>query len=191
MNFFPFLANFSSQFGLARGTAIALHVGHRKSIDFDLFSTTSFNNLDLERKILSRKQIEQVLVNQEGEYTLVVDGVKVTFLYYPFNIEFKESFSSLPVADLLTLSALKAYALGRRPKWKDYVDLYFIFKYHSIEQVINQAQEIFQDNFNEKIFKAQLAYFEDIDYSEEIDYLPGQETEQEKIKQELTELSLS
>lgn len=71
---------------------------------------------------------------------------------------------------LLTLAAMKAYALGRRSKWKDYVDLYFLLKgYYQLEDVIRKANEIFGDLFSEKLFRAQLSYFDDVDYTEEAD----------------------
>lgn len=49
---------------------------------------------------------------------------------------------------------MKAFALGRRAKWKDYVDLYFIIKdYHSIDEICTKGKEIFEGEFNEKIFR--------------------------------------
>ncbi len=93
--------------------------------------------------------------------------------------------------DLISLAALKAYALGRRSKWKDYVDLYFIFKNGvSLREVIEKAQDIFGDNFNEKIFKSQLAYFDDIDYSEKVFYSPGLALDDEVIKKQLSDLAV-
>ncbi|MCB6599156.1 hypothetical protein LI118_17050, partial [Erysipelatoclostridium ramosum] len=72
----------------------------------------------------------------------------------------------IKLPDLLTLAAMKAYALGRRAKWKDYVDLYFAMKdYFPISAIVKKAKGIFGAEFNEKIFRAQLAYFKDIDYS--------------------------
>jgi hypothetical protein len=192
LDFLPFLKNFSPAFSLAGGTAIALHLGHRRSIDFDLFSVKEFNNSAVQRKILKNKKIERVFVDHQGEYTILVDGIKLTFLHYPFAVEFKdelESFIKMP--DLLTLAALKAYALGRRSKWKDYVDLYFILENKiNLGKIIKRAEKIFGNNFNEKIFRAQLAYFKDLDYSEEVDYLPGFEIADDKIKKELTRISL-
>lgn len=95
------------------------------------------------------------------------------------------------MADLLTLSAMKAYALGMRAKWKDYVDLYFMMKeFYSIEQIIKEARRIFGDEFNEKIFRAQLAYFKDIDYSEKVIYMKGFETSERIIKKELVNFAL-
>jgi hypothetical protein len=83
--------------------------------------------------------------------------------------------------DLLTLAAMKAFALGRRAKWKDYVDLYFILKFHfAFKEVLTKAKEIFGDEFIEKQFIAQIGYFKGINYDEEISYLiPNPPTEKE------------
>jgi hypothetical protein len=192
LKFLPFLKNFSIAFGLAGGTAVALRIGHRRSIDFDLFSTEEFSNSAVQRKILKKKKIQKVFVDHQGEYTVLVDGIKLTFLYYPFPIKFKDSLDEfIKTPDLPTLAALKAYALGRRSKWKDYVDLYFVMKNKiSLDKIIKQAVKIFGNNFNEKIFRAQLSYFKDLDYSEKIDYLPGFEIGDEEIKKELVKISL-
>jgi hypothetical protein len=184
----PLLNIFSKEFGLIGGTAIALHVGHRRSVDFDLASVNIFDNGKIKQKI---KDINTVIIDEKGEYTIITKNTKLTFLHYPFKIEFKKDFNGIKVADLLTLAALKAYTLGRRTKWKDYVDLYFIFKnYFSLNQVVEKAESIFEKEFNEKIFRAQLGYFEDIDYSEKIEYMPGFEVEEELIKKELLRISI-
>jgi hypothetical protein len=186
----PFLTKFNN-FGLVGGTGIALQIGHRSSIDFDLFSNKEFKNEDIRKTILkSGKKIDHVFVDQKDEYTVLIDGVKVTFLFYPFKIGFFSEFSGIKVADLLTLSALKAYALGRRAKWKDYVDIYFILKIHTMEEIIFKTREIFGNDFNEKIFRSQLSYFDDIDYSERVEYLKGSEVNDEEIKKNLKEQSL-
>lgn len=192
LDFLPFLKNFSKDFGLAGGTAIALHLGHRRSIDFDLFSVKEFNNSAIQKKVLKKKRVQKVFVDHEGEYTVLLDGIKITFLHYPFLINFNDSLDDfIKLPDLLTLAALKAYALGRRSKWKDYVDLYFVTKSGvSLKKIISRAGKIFGNNFNEKIFRVQLAYFKDLDYSEEVDYLPGFEIAANKIKKGLIEISL-
>lgn len=87
---------------------------------------------------------------------------------------------------------MKAFALGRRAKWKDYVDLYFIIKYHySILEISQKAKEIFGDEFIEKQFLAQLGYFKGINYEEEVTYLIPNPPTEEEIQQFLTEVSIS
>jgi len=84
------------------------------------------------------------------------------------------------IPDLLILAAMKAYALGRRSKWKDYVDLYFILRDHySIKEISTKATNIYDQLFSEKLFRAQLSYFEDIDYSEQIEFLVPDISEKE------------
>ena len=70
---------------------------------------------------------------------------------------------------------MKAFALGRRSKWKDYVDLYYILKDHySVNQIAEMSGKIFGQLFSEKLFRAQLSYFDDIDDSEPIEFLVQQ-----------------
>jgi len=93
--------------------------------------------------------------------------------------------------DIFTLAAMKAFALGRRAKWKDYVDLYFILKAnHTVSEITEKGVEIFGNEFNEKIFRTQLAYFKDIDYSEQVIYKEGFSIDDEIIKKALVEFSL-
>ncbi len=188
----PLIGSFSDNFGLVGGTAIALLIGHRESIDFDLFTEKELNNLEITKKIRKQKNIEHVIVDSKEEFTVIVEGVKITFLNYPYTINYSkklEDIISLP--DILTLGAMKAYALGRRAKWKDYVDLYFITKeYGGVKEVIEKAKEIFKNDFNEKIFRAQLSYFEDIDFSEEVIYRENFKIDDEVVKNWLKKISV-
>lgn len=192
-NLLLLLTIFSKDFGLVGGTAIALHVGHRQSIDLDLFSIKPFEN-DKIRDIVKRLgRINQVIRDEKDQYEIILNGVRLTFLFYPFPITFSVDVDkTIKMADLLTLSAMKAYALGRRAKWKDYVDLYFIISdYFSVSDISNKGKQIYGCEFNEKNFRAQLAYHDDIDYSEEVIYLPGFLVKDEDIKEKLIKFSLS
>jgi hypothetical protein len=73
---------------------------------------------------------------------------------------------------LLTLAAMKAFALGRRSKWKDYVDLYFILRdNYSIKEISQEAEKVFSQQFSEKLFRGQLAFHKDIDFSEPVEFM--------------------
>jgi hypothetical protein len=188
----PLVKVFSKNFRLVGGTAIALHIGHRHSIDFDLFSYQPFKNSDLRRKVKSFAEINKIIVNHTGEFTFITNEVKFTFYNYPFNIEYKENFENIiQIPDLLTLAAMKAHALAGRAKWKDYVDLYFILtNFYSLGDISNKALELFGGEFNEKLFRTQLGYFDDVSYVEKVEYLPGFEVPDELIKQKLIDFSL-
>ena len=188
----PLLGKPSRSFGLVGGTAIALQIGHRRSIDFDLFSFKEFKNRDIQKKVESITRIEKVFVNKTGEYTFLSNGVKITFFNYPYKIEYKKNFEGIiKMPDLLTLAAMKAFALGKRAKWKDYVDLYFIMKdFFSLKDICKKSEELFGVQFNEKLFRIQLTYLEDVNYEEEVEFLPGFEVDEKTVKEKLVEFSL-
>jgi len=187
----PLVRKFKREFFLVGGTAIALHIGHRRSIDFDLFKS---NRLALNR-ILNKFSLSNqdyiVTRRVEEQLNLTVNNVKFTFFEYQYPVEINCSFEDIiKLPDLLNLAAMKAFALGRRSKWKDYVDLYYIIKdYHSVEQIIDKSNNIYGQLFSEKLFRAQLCYFDDIDHSEEVEYI-GDHTSDESIREFLIEMAV-
>jgi hypothetical protein len=169
----PLVKQYKREFYLAGGTAVALHIGHRRSVDFDLFKLNNIRHKNILNKIeknsfsylVTRRVTEQLNVN--------IHNVKFTFFEYPFDIKASCEFEDwIKLPSLLDLSSMKAYALGRRSKWKDYIDLYFIIRdNYSLVQIIQNAQSIYGQLFSEKSFRAQISYFKDIDYSEPVEYL--------------------
>lgn len=189
----PLLKQFRNTFGLVGGTALALHLGHRRSIDFDFCTSQPLHISSIRRTIVRFSPIQQVIRDEQEEYTILVQNVRLTFFHYPFPIRFTKRFDeNIRLPNVLTLAAMKAYTLGRRAKWKDYVDIYFVMKQgHSINAVVKEATRLFQSEFSEKIFRAQLSYFKDIDYSERVEYMNGYREKDSVIQQTLKEMSVS
>jgi hypothetical protein len=187
----PLIGKFAKDFYLVGGTALALQLGHRRSIDFDLFSPHSFNNVKIKQNINRVETITKTHLDSEGEFTLRINDIKTTFFHFEYPITHEiwlESNISMP--DPLTISAMKAFAMGNRSKWKDYVDLYILFQHFSLEDVILKAEEIFGvGEFNSQLFRAQLAYHKDIDFREEIEWMPGFEISKEKILASLIDIA--
>jgi len=119
---------------------------------------------------------------------LLINQVKVTFFCFQYLVEHPVKVDShITIPTLLSLAAMKAFALGRRAKWKDYVDLYFILRdYYSIAEICTEAQKIFGQQFSEKLFREQLAFHKDIDYSEPVEYLV-QAVAEDELKNFLTD----
>ena len=187
----PLLTKFHKEFYLVGGTAIALNIGHRTSIDFDLFKYSNLHPKKILTIIDTFNFSHTVTRRVTEQLNVTINNVKFTFYQYPFDIKAEIKFENiLRLPDLKTLAAMKAYALGRRSKWKDYVDLYFLIKnYFTVKEISAKANEIFKDLFSEKLFRAQLSYFDDIDYSEPIDYLVSPVPEKE-IKDFLIERAI-
>jgi hypothetical protein len=187
----PILSQFKREYYLVGGTAIALHIGHRESIDFDLFKEKDIRKKDVYTKL---KNLDyKVSFADYNQINMLSKGVKITFFSFPYQVPLNSELKGyLKMPDLLTLGAMKAFALGRRSKWKDYVDLYFILKSHySFVEISKKAKEIFKDEFIEKQFIAQLGYFKGISYSEEVVYLIPNPPTEDEIKNFLSDISLS
>lgn len=134
----------------------------------------------------------KITFSDYNQVNMLVNGVKITFFSFPHKVPVTASLDNfLKIPDLLTLSAMKAFALGRRVKWKDYVDLYFIIRYHyTIKEISEKAQEIFKDEFIKKQFLAQLGYFKGINYDEEVSYLIPAPPANEEVEEFLINISI-
>lgn len=188
----PLLSQFRREYYLVGGTAIALHIGHRRSIDFDLFKLSAINHKRNLEKI-SASPFEHLVTRRVTEQmNLIINDVKVTFFQYPFSVTPTDRYDNyFRLPSLLQLAAMKAYALGRRSKWKDYVDLYYLLSnYFTIPEISSAATKLFGELYSEKMFRSQLCYFDDVDYTETVDYLTPNPPTDEEIKCKLTEISL-
>jgi len=173
LKLFPALRAFDD-FYLAGGTALALQIGHRVSVDFDLFSENAIDRalLSKVKRVFTGRRV-QTAVNNPDELTAFVDDVKITFLTYPFQfIEPLVAAEGVPMLSVKEIGATKAYTIGRRGTYKDYVDLYFIIaeNHASLEDIIRMAELKFGTEFNSRLFTEQLLFMEDVhDYG--IDFL--------------------
>lgn len=152
-------------FYLAGGTALALQLGHRVSVDFDFFSPNEVSSdlLPYVEKLFAGFS-QRILVNNKNEFTLIVSETKITFLHYPFPLFYPlVNWESIKLASTQEIAIMKAYAVGRRGTFKDYVDLYFLVKSGiALDNIIADAEKKYQDAFNARLFLEQLVYFTDI-----------------------------
>ncbi len=153
-------------FYLAGGTALALQIGHRISVDFDLFSDKKIpKNLLAETKKIFSGQTIIPSVNNADELTVFINGIKITFLKYPFPaIKSFVEYKGIKLLSIAELAATKAYTVGRRGSFKDYIDLYFLIveKHVSLQGIIKLAEKKYDTDFNGRLFLEQLIYLEDI-----------------------------
>jgi len=154
-------------FYLAGGTALALQIGHRISKDFDLFiygKELPENLLDKINEVFENKKIK-ILVNFPSQLSLKINSTNLTFLAYPFKPIFKfKVYKNLKLLSAKEITIDKAYVLGRRATFKDYVDLYFIvkFKIINLSNIIKFAKIKYKDLFNERLFLEELVYLKDV-----------------------------
>lgn len=169
---FKQLKHLSRNFVLAGGTAIMLQIGHRLSYDFDCFSEKSLpkNLLREIKKTFSRFILPRFQTSELITF-LTHKGIEVTFVCHPYRpLRKVVKTDSLSLFHLDDLAANKAYTIGRRGQWRDYVDLFFFLKWklYDLDTIIEFARKKFQGEFNEKLFLEQLVYFDDLIIAETV-----------------------
>lgn len=192
----PLIKQYQADYYLVGRTAIALLLGHRESIDFDLFTYKNKNQLKA-REYLQKKTKDAIISIFEGkdQAHFIINGVKITFFNFPHLIPVQKMMEGIKMPDLLTLASMKAFALGGRAKWKDYVDLYFVLNNGiTLEDIVAKAGELFNSEhstlFNYRNFMEQLMYYDDVSYEEEVIYVGKERPTNEEIKQYLTKISI-
>ncbi|MEW5934451.1 MAG: nucleotidyl transferase AbiEii/AbiGii toxin family protein [Bacillota bacterium] len=171
---FPLLRDFY----LAGGTALALQVRHRISEDLDFFSVRPLRRLSPGRvrdglRVFGEEA--RPLVLRPGQEDWLVRGVRVTFVacafppVYPLldARRFDRSLAGLRVACPQEIGLMKAFALGRRARVRDYYDLYVLFSrgLADLGETVRRAAEKYRDGgealFSPRLFLEQLAHPED------------------------------
>lgn len=170
---FPLLVRFKN-FYLVGGTALALQIGHRVSVDFDLFTGQNLPIRILQdaKRILKGHSVIPTYRSPE-QLNVTADDIKMTFFSYPYQaIDPFVAYEKVPLASIREIAAMKAHAIGRRLAYKDYVDWYFLLKdkYITLEDVIAFSEKKFGSDFNSRLFLGQLVSLSDIP-TQEIDYL--------------------
>jgi hypothetical protein len=116
-------------FRIVGGTALALHIGHRKSIDVDFFSNEIVDRKSVLRS-LKNKFLNTEFFVTEHNIIAEINGVRVE-LYDDWSVPFQSeaiSEEGFRIASLKDLAAFKLNAITERREKKDYIDLYFLFQ---------------------------------------------------------------
>jgi hypothetical protein len=151
---------------LVGGTALALQIGHRKSIDIDLFGTIEADEFEISKQLRKIGQITELRKSQNINVYLI-DGIKVDIVnyHYPW-LEKQINESHLILAGIKDIAAMKLAAITGRGTKKDFIDLYFLLKRLSLSQMLEFYSEKYNDGSEFLVLKS-LAYFEDAETDEE------------------------
>jgi hypothetical protein len=149
-------------FYLAGGTALALHLGHRRSVDLDFFSAEPFDENTLIANLGNLPQISVLSTSPHTVY-LHVSSTKVSFIGYDYPLLFPLArFQGLHVADVRDIACMKLSALASRGSRRDFVDLYVVAREYGIPQLLGLFQQKFiKTNFSVLHLHKSLTYFAD------------------------------
>ena len=154
---------------LAGGTALALHLGHRLSVDLDFFTQQEFDE-----KTLSGELNQLPEYKEEGNAWRTVWGkiaeTRFSLFYYQYPLIKKTiTFEGIQILKKEDIAAMKIHALEDRGAKRDFVDLYFLAKEFSLEQMLkfyDQKYGVLKDHLY--IILRSLDYFQEA----EIDKMP-------------------
>jgi hypothetical protein len=152
-------------FYLAGGTALALQLGHRRSIDFDFFTE---GDIDTARIIQHLREMGKFELFDRSEDTLngSVNDVQVSFFGYEYPLlDPLHRHKKISVADMIDIALMKLEAISGRGSKKDFIDLFFLLKHFSILWLFEKyPQKYGIEISNHYHLLKSLVYFEDAEH---------------------------
>ena len=151
-----------SDFNLVGGTSLSLQIGHRNSIDIDLFGNSAIDEVLFIEKLNTFGEV-QVIQATKNILITQINGLKVDFVNYKYPL-LKDSLHIENIRMLSTadIAAMKLNAIAGRGSKKDFIDLYFLLDHFSLPQIFNFYDKKFKDGSRFMVEKS-LTYFEDAD----------------------------
>lgn len=142
------------------GTSLALQYGHLQSIDLDLFGQICFDSFEI-RQVLSKIGRLTVVKETSDIKIYFLDGIKVDIVNYAYPwIDDAVEEDGLRLASDKDIAAMKINAIEGRGSKKDFIDLYFLLKHYTLQEILDFYCRKYPEN---SVFRAilSLSYFDD------------------------------
>jgi hypothetical protein len=170
------------QFDLVGGTNLSLRLGHRLSIDLDLFTTQPFDVESLARKIITQFPNTIIASQSEAMLFLYINDVKIDMVVLPYPyIEPVDVIEGIRLVSIPDIVAMKLSAIARRGVKKDFWDIAELLDMYSLSEMIDFYKAKYQSNDIFHLVRA-LAYFEDAEKQKDPDPLKKITWKQVKTK---------
>ena len=154
-----------NEFNLVGGTSLALQMGHRISIDIDLFGASEIDE-DLFLEVLKKYGTVQVIKKSKNILICSVNGIKVDFVNYQYRLlESPLLEENIRLVKKKDIAAMKVNAVAGRGSIKDFIDIYFLLNEFSIKEMIGFYLQKYPDG-SEFMVRKSLTYFDDADNEE-------------------------
>jgi hypothetical protein len=150
---------------LVGGTSLALQIGHRTSIDIDLFGSIDVDEIDINAALASIGSVTQ-LKSSKNIHIYLVNNVKVDIVNYPYPwLQPAIVEDGLLLADTVDIAAMKLAAITGRGSKKDFIDLYFLLQQMDISEILDHYVAKYKDGSVFMTLKS-IIYFDDADKDE-------------------------
>lgn len=152
-------------FYLAGGTALALRLGHRRSLDLDFFTTTGFAPDRMLERLISMNRDVTVLSRESDTLHARIDSARVSFLAYPYPLLFPlDDYEGVDIADLRDIACMKINAISGKGVRRNFIDLFAICKTHGLSELLELFDRKYAGiEFSRIHLLKALTHFEDAD----------------------------
>jgi len=148
-------------FNLVGGTALSLQIGHRKSIDLDMFATEPFDTNELKSKLEDDFPVFQVILESQNTLITNINDIKVDFIRFKYGFTYPIRYEDpIRLANVKDIASMKLDAITGRGKKKDFFDLFFLLKRYSLSELLSLYQEKYQHSTIFHVVKS-ITYFEE------------------------------
>ncbi|MCE7073417.1 nucleotidyl transferase AbiEii/AbiGii toxin family protein [Dyadobacter sp. CY327] len=151
-------------FYLVGGTSLALQIGHRNSIDIDLFTNVTFETSELIELLRESFKVEVAYQKSTNNLFTFIDNIKTDFIRHDYTLikqpQIEEGITLLGLEDIAAMKVNAIINSGKR--LKDFVDIYFLLEHFSLNEIISFFETKYP-HMNPLIALKSLSYFYDID----------------------------
>jgi predicted nucleotidyltransferase component of viral defense system len=174
----------ASKFALAGGTALALQIGHRRSIDLDFFSPDEFNVKELEITLAGNKELNFQFINSNSRMLFCyINNIKCDFVHEPAKvIKPFFIFDHVPYYSVEDIAAMKMHTICGRGKKKDFFDIYALLEKYEWKDLLDFFVKKYGEDQLLFLWRS-IGYFEDAEEDPDIAGLHPFEKTWDEVKQ--------
>ncbi|AZB30569.1 nucleotidyl transferase AbiEii/AbiGii toxin family protein [Chryseobacterium balustinum] len=171
-------------FTLVGGTALSLMLGHRLSIDIDLFTTSAFDEKSVLNHLAKKYPVE-VKNMFENTLLLQISQIKVDILAHQYQWQLPPiTKENVRLASLEDIGAMKLHAIFQDgSRIKDFVDMHFILEHNSLKTYLDFYQKKYGGNSS--LVALSLLHYDSIDRDVQVKIMKGKDVTWQKIEDRL------
>ncbi len=178
------------EFNLVGGTALSLQIGHRLSIDIDLFSISSFDSQKMKEHLVNEySAVERHIF--KNAVLMEIDGIKVDCIthQYPWQREIK-NVEGIRLSSLEDIGAMKLNAIMRSgERIKDFIDMYFLLEHHPLQTYLSTYENKYDTSHS--LASMALLYHDQVDMHQKISLLNNRDNNWTTIRDRLKKAVVS
>ena len=151
-----------SELRLVGGTALALQLGHRRSVDLDFFGPIDADGLQIADEMYSAGLDDIVIIRDTRTIKIYfVNKIKVDIVSYHYKwLAPPIGADNVKLADIKDIAAMKLAAITNRGTKKDFIDIFFLLQQFTVKQMIKMYEQKYTDGSIFNVLRS-LTYFED------------------------------